>query len=194
MIPTGYNLINVSVQSKEELKREDKSLLQTTIYIIVLIITTSFIFHSRLLNISTAKFISVTLVIVLACYHSILHVTYGVTPCKGLFKVILSSDWLIEQYWALIVVVRMECTRVISGSPGDAWCTSTPGLTPRDASDTTDSGAVRTTSSSLVRILNLLTKKLLFLDNFLKTIVFLTYFNIFILQPFSFRVGLTNLK
>ena len=98
MIPTGYNLINVSVQSKEELKREDKSLLQTTIYIIVLIITTSFIFPSRLLNISTAKFISVTLVIVLACYHSILHVTYGVTPCKGLFKVILSSDSLIEHY------------------------------------------------------------------------------------------------
>ena len=39
-----------------------------------------------------------------------------------------------------------------------------------------------------------MTKKLLFLDNFLKTIVFLTYFNIFTLQPFSFRVGLTNLK
>ena len=40
----------------------------------------------RLLNIGTAKFLAVVLVIVLASYHSILHVTYGVTPCKGLLK------------------------------------------------------------------------------------------------------------
>ena len=42
--------------------------------------------YMRLLNIGTAKFLAVVLVVVLASYHSILHVTYGVTPCKGLLK------------------------------------------------------------------------------------------------------------
>ena len=38
----------------------------------------------RLLNIGTAKFVAVVMVLVLGGYHSVLHATYGVTPCKGL--------------------------------------------------------------------------------------------------------------
>ena len=36
------------------------------------------------MNISTAKFVAVMIVLMLAGYHSVLHATYGVTPCKGL--------------------------------------------------------------------------------------------------------------
>ena len=38
----------------------------------------------RLLNIGTAKFVAVVMVLMLGGYHSVLHATYGVTPCKGL--------------------------------------------------------------------------------------------------------------
>ena len=41
-------------------------------------------FLLRLLNIGTAKFVAVVMVLVLGGYHSVLHATYGVTPCKGL--------------------------------------------------------------------------------------------------------------
>ena len=37
-----------------------------------------------MLNIGTAKFVAVVMVLVLGGYHSVLHATYGVTPCKGL--------------------------------------------------------------------------------------------------------------
>ena len=39
---------------------------------------------TRLLNIGTAKFVAVAMVLMLGGYHSVLHATYGVTPCKGL--------------------------------------------------------------------------------------------------------------
>ena len=42
--------------------------------------------YMRLLNITTAKFLAIILVIAFAIYHSLLHATYGVTPCKGLLK------------------------------------------------------------------------------------------------------------
>ena len=49
-----------------------------------------------MLNIGTAKFVAVLLVLVLGGYHAVLHATYGVTPCKGLlttgmYKVSLKS-------------------------------------------------------------------------------------------------------
>ena len=42
--------------------------------------------YIRLLNISTAKCLAIVLVIAFGIYHSLLHATYGVTPCKGLLK------------------------------------------------------------------------------------------------------------
>jgi len=42
--------------------------------------------YMRLLNVTTAKFLAIILVIAFAIYHSLLHATYGVTPCKGLLK------------------------------------------------------------------------------------------------------------
>ena len=42
--------------------------------------------YIRLLNIGTGKCIAILLVIAFAIYHSMLHATYGVTPCKGLLK------------------------------------------------------------------------------------------------------------
>lgn len=41
--------------------------------------------YFKLLNVETAKVISIFLVIGFALYHGMLHLTYGVTPCKGLF-------------------------------------------------------------------------------------------------------------
>ena len=40
--------------------------------------------YMRLLNISTAKCVALVTVLLLGVYHSVLHATYGVTPCKGL--------------------------------------------------------------------------------------------------------------
>ena len=40
----------------------------------------------RLLNVTTAKCLAIILVIAFGIYHSLLHATYGVTPCKGLLK------------------------------------------------------------------------------------------------------------
>ena len=45
-----------------------------------------FVKSFRLLNIGTAKCVAVTIVLTLGVYHSVLHATYGVTPCKGLLK------------------------------------------------------------------------------------------------------------
>jgi len=42
--------------------------------------------YIKLLNINTAKILSVFLVSGFAIYHSVLHATYDVTPCKGLLK------------------------------------------------------------------------------------------------------------
>ena len=42
--------------------------------------------YFRLLNADTAKFIAVCLIIGFSIYHGVLHVQYGVTPCKGLLK------------------------------------------------------------------------------------------------------------
>lgn len=41
--------------------------------------------YFKLLNIETAKIISIVLVIGFGAYHGILNLTYAVTPCKGLF-------------------------------------------------------------------------------------------------------------
>ena len=41
--------------------------------------------YFKMLNIETAKLISILLVISFGVYHGILNLTYGVTPCKGLF-------------------------------------------------------------------------------------------------------------
>jgi len=42
--------------------------------------------YIRLLNVTTAKCLAIILVIAFGIYHSLLHATYGVTPCKGLLK------------------------------------------------------------------------------------------------------------
>ena len=42
--------------------------------------------YMRLLNVTTAKCLAILLVIAFGIYHSLLHATYGVTPCKGLLK------------------------------------------------------------------------------------------------------------
>jgi len=42
--------------------------------------------YIKLLNIHTAKIVSLVLVTGFAVYHSVLHATYDVTPCKGLLK------------------------------------------------------------------------------------------------------------
>ena len=41
--------------------------------------------YFKMLNIETAKLISIVLVVSFGVYHGILNLTYGVTPCKGLF-------------------------------------------------------------------------------------------------------------
>ena len=42
--------------------------------------------YMRLLNVTTAKGLAIILVIAFGIYHSLLHATYGVTPCKGLLE------------------------------------------------------------------------------------------------------------
>jgi hypothetical protein len=42
--------------------------------------------YVKLLNINTAKTVAVILVICFATFHGILHMLYGVTPCKGLLE------------------------------------------------------------------------------------------------------------
>ena len=44
-------------------------------------------YYMNLLNVKTAKFIAVILVVLFGgIYHGALHLLYGVTPCKGLLK------------------------------------------------------------------------------------------------------------
>ena len=42
--------------------------------------------YINLLNVNTAKIISIVLVLSFALFHGIIHIFYGVTPCKGLLE------------------------------------------------------------------------------------------------------------
>ena len=42
--------------------------------------------YINLLNVNTAKIISIVLVLFFALFHGIIHIFYGVTPCKGLLE------------------------------------------------------------------------------------------------------------
>ncbi len=41
--------------------------------------------YIRLINNRTAKILALVLVLSFTVYHGLLHLSYGVTPCKGLF-------------------------------------------------------------------------------------------------------------
>jgi hypothetical protein len=83
--------------------------------------------YIRLLNIGTGKYIAILLVVAFAIYHrwapgrpggdapcSLLHATYGVTPCKGLLK---DGMYKVEPSCLLPSTTRL---RGASGSPGAA--------------------------------------------------------------------------
>ena len=42
--------------------------------------------YVNLLNVNTAKVVSIALVLWFALFHGVIHIFYGVTPCKGLLE------------------------------------------------------------------------------------------------------------
>ena len=70
-----------------------------------------------MLNIGTAKFVAVVMVLVLGGYHSVLHATYGVTPCKGLLA---HGMYKVNRSRASGVIIMSCHCRAVSGSLGAA--------------------------------------------------------------------------